>query len=211
MKKLSYAASAAAAALLLGLSVAPAASAHPQHGHARAIPFTHAEVTAADDGSYEITWNAPGTRHVQIRANGKVVAEGAGQGKATVRGLPTADRQWFDLVPSRGGSLRLADRLVKLSGTVNFRDAGGYRTTSGQWVRMGEIYRSDALDKLTADDLAELRRLGIRTVFDLRMEKERTDAPDRVPAGAQHVVADVFAGSPPSPPCRRPRRRPNRP
>ncbi|WP_328872193.1 hypothetical protein OHT76_19870 [Streptomyces sp. NBC_00287] len=29
----------------------------------------------------------------------------------TVRGPAAADRQWFDLVPERGGSLRLADRL----------------------------------------------------------------------------------------------------
>ncbi|MDG4858864.1 tyrosine-protein phosphatase [Streptomyces sp. T-3] len=195
--KISYVAASAATALLLGLAAAPTVSAHPGHGHAQAaIPFKAAEVTADDDGSYRITWNAPGTRHVQIRANGRVVAEGPGRGSATVRGLPAADRQWFDLVPNCGGSLRLADRLVKLSGTVNFRDAGGYRTASGQWVKMGEVYRSDALDKLTADDLAKLRRLGIRTVFDLRMEKERTDAPDRVPSGARHVVADVFAGSP---------------
>ncbi|WP_426405373.1 tyrosine-protein phosphatase [Streptomyces sp. R-07] len=91
--------------------------------------------------------------------------------------------------------MRLADRLVKLSGTVNLRDAGGYRTENGQWVKMGEVYRSDALDKLTAEDQATLRRLRIRTVFDLRVADERAKAPDKVPAGADYVVADVFAGS----------------
>lgn len=60
---------------------------------------------------------------------------------------------------------------------------------------MGEVYRSDSLEKLTDADLAKLKRLGVRTVFDLRMESERTAAPDRVPAGATHVVADVLAGS----------------
>ncbi|MFD7100318.1 tyrosine-protein phosphatase [Streptomyces xanthophaeus] len=112
-----------------------------------------------------------------------------------VRGLPSADRQWFDFEPDRGQGLRLADRLITLEGTANFRDAGGYRTTSGQWVKMGEIYRSDALDKLTANDLAKLQRLRVRTVFDLRMQDERTKAADKVPAGAAYVVADVFAGS----------------
>ncbi|MFG2645771.1 tyrosine-protein phosphatase [Streptomyces sp. NPDC048370] len=60
---------------------------------------------------------------------------------------------------------------IKLQGTVDFRDAGGYRTADGHWVEMGEIYRSDALNLLTADDLAKLKRLGVRTVFDLRRHR----------------------------------------
>ncbi|MFC5805340.1 tyrosine-protein phosphatase [Streptomyces formicae] len=192
----------AAAALLTGLVAPGAAAAHPHHspahhGQSRAeIPFTAATVTAGDDGSYTVSWNAPGVRKVSVRAGGRTVARGDGRDSVVVRGLPAADRQWFDLVPERGGSLRLADRLVRLEGTVNFRDAGGYRTRDGQWVKMGEIYRSDSLEKLTAGDLAKLARLGVRTVFDLRMESERTSAPDKVPAGATHVVADVIGDSP---------------
>jgi protein-tyrosine phosphatase len=174
---------------------APAASAHPaKTPHAQHIPFTAATVTAQPDGSFTIAWNAPGVRRVVIRAEGKTVASGGGRGEAVVRGLRAADRQWFDLEPDHGGSLRLADRLIKLDGTVNFRDAGGYRTADGRWVKMGEIYRSDALDKLTDADRAKLRRLGIKTVFDLRQTTERTAAPDRLPAGTDYVVADVLAG-----------------
>ncbi len=92
-----------------------------------------------DDGSYRVVWTAPGVRSVTVRANGHVVARGGARGDVTVRGLAAADRQWFDLVPARGGSLRLADRLVQLDGAVNFRDAGGYRTADGHWVKMGEI------------------------------------------------------------------------
>ncbi|MEW2174838.1 tyrosine-protein phosphatase [Streptomyces sp. NPDC005406] len=188
-----------AAALLAGLT-APTASAHAspaaaQGSNAR-IPFTAATVTASDDGSYTVQWKAPGVRRVAIRANGRTVATGGSTGRVAVRGLPAADRQWFDLVPEHGGSLRLADRLIALQGAVNFRDAGGYRTSDGHWVKMGEVYRSDSLDGLTTADLAKLRRLSVRTVFDLRMESERAAAPDRVPTGAQHVVADVLAGSP---------------
>ncbi|MGZ2362002.1 tyrosine-protein phosphatase [Streptomyces sp. 372A] len=191
-----------AAALLVGTAT-PAVSAHGNpspsdwgsHASPR-IPFTHAEVTARDDGSYIVEWNAPGVRRVAVVANGHTVATGDSTGKVTVRGLRPADRQWFDLVPERGDSLHLADRLVKLEGSVNFRDAGGYRTADGHWVKMGEIYRSDALDKLTDADLAKLRRLSIHTVYDLRTESERTAGADRVPPGAAHVVADVLGGSP---------------
>ncbi|MFE1150215.1 tyrosine-protein phosphatase [Streptomyces albidoflavus] len=185
-----------AAALLVGVA-APAVSAHgaPAQGpHAR-IPFTRAEVTAADDGSYTVEWQAPGVRYVSIKAGGRTVASGGATGKVVVRGLPAADRQWFDLVPGRGGSLRLADRLIALEGAVNFRDAGGYRTADGHWVKMGKIYRADALGRLTTADLAKLRRLSVRTVYDLRTESERAGAPDRVPAGGAYVVADVLAGS----------------
>ncbi|OQQ17372.1 hypothetical protein B0675_09755 [Streptomyces sp. M41(2017)] len=185
---------------------APAASAAPahapvrhgsgQHAASQRIPFTGATVTAGGDGSYRVVWTAPGVRHVVVRAAGRVVARGGATGDVTVRGLPAADRQWFDLVPEHGGSLRLADRLIKLDGAVNFRDAGGYRTADGHWVKMGEIYRSDALDKLTAADLAKLERLGIHAVYDLRMGSERSSAPDRVPSGATYTVADVLAGSP---------------
>ncbi|MFJ6697265.1 tyrosine-protein phosphatase [Streptomyces sp. NPDC091272] len=190
-----------AAAVLAGLT-APVATASPaarpsegRHASER-IPFTAAEVTAQRDGSYKITWKAPGVRRVAVRADGRTVALGGSVGSVVVRGLSgTPDRQWFDLVPDRGAELRLADRLVKLDGTVNFRDAGGYRTSDGQWVRMGVVYRTDALDKLTDADLAKLKRLGIDTDYDLRTASERTSAPDRVPAGARYVVADVIGGS----------------
>ncbi|MFJ3976230.1 tyrosine-protein phosphatase [Streptomyces sp. NPDC090021] len=191
MKKALLAATVVASALTATLITAPAAHA----GHRSAIPFTEATVTAAADGSFTLKWKAQGAGRVEIKANGKVVAKGGARGQAVVTGLPAADRQWFDFKPQHGRGLRLADRLIKLDGTANFRDAGGYRTGTGQWVRMGEVYRSDALDKLTSEDLAKLQRLRVRTVFDLRMQDERTKDADKVPAGAAYVVADVFAGS----------------
>ncbi|MGP2442255.1 tyrosine-protein phosphatase [Streptomyces sp. JW3] len=179
-----------AAALFTGIA-APAASAVPQGHSSREIPFTAAEVTAQDDGSYQVTWKAPGVRKVAVKVNGRTVAAGGATGSVVVKGLRAADRQWFDLVPERGGKLHLADRLIQLDGAVNFRDAGGYRTADGQWVKMGVVYRSDAWDKLTDADLAKLRRLGIDTDYDLRMTSERTAAPDRLPTGVTYVSANV--------------------
>ncbi|RSS70328.1 tyrosine-protein phosphatase [Streptomyces sp. WAC06614] len=198
MKKAILAATAATSAVGLSLVLAPTAGAHGVWGQDRAsVPFTAATVTAGADGSYTLTWaaDAARTRHVQIKANGRVVARGGASGRAVVTGLPAADRQWFDFAADHGRGLRLADRLVKLEGAVNFRDAGGYRTASGQWVKMGEVYRSDALGRLTPADEAKLRRLGVTTVFDLRTADERAKSPDKVPAGATYQVVDVFAGS----------------
>lgn len=183
------------------VSAAPArtalTSAHGQ-GDRRAtskIPFTSAQVTDNGDGSYSLQWTAERAREVVVRAAGRVVAKGGGSGHATVRGLPAADRQWFDFTPDKGESLRLADRRIALRGAVNFRDAGGYRTADGHWVRMGEIYRSDALGQLTDADLRKLHRLGIKLDIDLRTDEERAAAPDRLPAGTRYTVANVLGAS----------------
>ncbi|MER5936944.1 tyrosine-protein phosphatase [Streptomyces sp. NPDC001928] len=193
MKNLIRAGAALALTAAAASATATSATARPSTTHR--IPFTAATVTGNADGSFRIVWNAPGVRKVTVMAAGKAVARGGSRGDVTVRGLAAADRQWFDLVPERGGSLHLADRLIKLDGAVNFRDAGGYRTKDGHWVKMGEVYRSDALNHLTAADLAKLERLGIDAVYDLRMESERTADPDRVPAGATYTVADVMGDS----------------
>ncbi|MEV0845282.1 tyrosine-protein phosphatase [Streptomyces sp. NPDC049954] len=159
------------------------------------IPFTSARVTDNGDGSYSLQWTAQRTRKVVVRAAGRVVAQGGGSGHATVRGLPAADRQWFDFTPGKGEPLRLADRRIALQGAVNFRDAGGYRTADGHWVKMGEVYRSGALDQLTDADLRKLRRLGIKLDIDLRTDEERATAPDRLPAGTRYTVANVMGAS----------------
>ncbi|MFF1909679.1 tyrosine-protein phosphatase [Kitasatospora sp. NPDC058218] len=177
-------------------SPAPAAARHSAH----AIPFTAAAVTQQADGGFTLTWTAPGARGVTVYAgtdpddirHRKAVAKGAGSATVTVTGLGPADRWYFELVPDRGEPLVVADRSLHLASAPNFRDAGGYRTADGQWVRMGVVYRSGDLSKLTDPDLAKLRRLGIRTVFDLRTPTEQKTAPDRLPAGATAVNANVL-------------------
>jgi len=62
--------------------------------------------------------------------------------------------------------------LITFSGCPNFRDLGGHSTTDGRRVRTGRIFRSDSLHGLTDDDLTEVRRLGVVTVYDLRMQDE---------------------------------------
>lgn len=57
--------------------------------------------------------------------------------------------------------------------TVNWRDVGGLRTTTGDVVRHGRLFRSDTLQDLTAEDVEVITgRLGVRTVIDLRLRDE---------------------------------------
>lgn len=99
-------------------------------------------------------------------------------------------------VPPAAGDTT-AERGLNLSGVVNARDAGGYRTTDGRWVRTGLVLRTGALDKATDDDLANLTARGVRVVADLRTAYERAAGPDRVPAGAIGTTRDVMAQATP--------------
>jgi protein-tyrosine phosphatase len=63
-------------------------------------------------------------------------------------------------------------RLVPLEGSFNFRDLGGYPGLNGRQTRWGRLYRADALHELTEEDVVQLRLLGLRTVIDLRTERE---------------------------------------
>ncbi|WP_436529810.1 tyrosine-protein phosphatase [Actinoplanes sp. HUAS TT8] len=208
--KLINACLACAVALSAGLTAAPA-SAHDRTGHHAShqdqsqhrIPFTAATVTQNADGTFTITWSAPGARNVTIYAgkaqdrieHHKPVARGGEKATVTVKNLGEADRWWFELVPDRGESLTLADRSLHLASAPNFRDAGGYRTADGRWVRMGVIYRSNSLAALTGADVAELRRLGIRTDIDFRTPSEIATGADRIPAGVTYLNLNVIGTS----------------
>jgi protein-tyrosine phosphatase len=65
------------------------------------------------------------------------------------------------------------DRHIEFEGTFNFRDIGGYRTESGGSVRWRRVFRSGALDEMTARDQARARdEFGLSTVIDLRHPDE---------------------------------------
>ncbi len=63
-------------------------------------------------------------------------------------------------------------RIVDFGTVFNFRDLGGYRTSTGATVRRGRLYRADGLFRLSGPDLARFAALGIRTAVDLRRPDE---------------------------------------
>jgi protein-tyrosine phosphatase len=65
------------------------------------------------------------------------------------------------------------DRQIPLIGCHNFRDLGGYPTTDGAMLRWRQLFRSDGLEQLTAEDVSHLRfDLRIGDVIDLRSSGE---------------------------------------
>jgi protein-tyrosine phosphatase len=79
---------------------------------------------------------------------------------------------------------------LSLTGAPNFRDLGGYATTSGRLVRRHRLFRSDHLGHLVAPDLALLSStLGSNVrVLDLRGETERLPTPCAIPGATVHSL-----------------------
>src|SRR5688500_754674 len=74
-----------------------------------------------------------------------------------------------DIAELRDHSTR---RHVVLQAVHNFRDLGGYTTDGGHRTRWGVLYRADGLGRLSTSDFDTIRRLGLRTVIDLRSADE---------------------------------------
>jgi protein-tyrosine phosphatase len=85
----------------------------------------------------------------------------------------------------------LAERVLRLEGSVNLRDIGGYVTRSGQMVRWGQVYRSGTLIDLTSNDWDYLKQLNIQTVCDFRSHDEVLQEPDTLPAGIRYLHQPV--------------------
>lgn len=87
--------------------------------------------------------------------------------------------------------MHVAER-IPIPGTFNFRDIGGWPTSSGT-VSRGLLYRSDGLHNLTDASRAALRELNLRTVIDLREERESHRAPDALDGlDVEHISLPVF-------------------
>ena len=67
-------------------------------------------------------------------------------------------------------------RLIGLEAVHNFRDLGGYATADGRSTRWRTLFRSDGLYRLRgADDMSRVMQLGLKSVIDLRTEREQRE------------------------------------
>jgi protein-tyrosine phosphatase len=69
------------------------------------------------------------------------------------------------------------NRHLRIPGTRNLRDVGGYPAGEGRRTRWRTLYRTDSLDRLPPESQSTLLDLGLRQVIDLRWPNELVDAP----------------------------------
>ena len=88
-------------------------------------------------------------------------------------------------------------RHLKVDGSYNVRDLGGYETVSGRRTRWGQLLRADSLHRLQEPAKEVLLDYGLRTVIDLRRSAELQTLPDpffgsdRVTYFHQNMVGDA--------------------
>lgn len=70
---------------------------------------------------------------------------------------------------------------------TNFRDLGGYETTSGKHVKHGIFYRSSPIIFQSDEDRCTFRDLNMKTILDLRSEQEANAAPNDVIEGCNNI------------------------
>ncbi|HEU5013442.1 MAG TPA: tyrosine-protein phosphatase [Roseiflexaceae bacterium] len=73
---------------------------------------------------------------------------------------------------------KAGQRHIRLAGTHNLRDVGGYPTVEGRQTRWGALLRSDSLQALLTESQQALVTAGLQTVIDLRSEEEITRWPN---------------------------------
>ena len=82
----------------------------------------------------------------------------------------------FGLVPPPDVSVTyrpaLDERHLRLAGTRNLRDVGGYPAGDGRETRWRTLLRTDALDQLPVASQQSLHELGVRQVIDVRWAHE---------------------------------------
>ena len=169
----------------------------------------YVEIDTQTDGSRLVRWQLEGEPVAVDIATGPTPDQLDHQHHSTVTAGQTVlelpggpGRRYVSVAPHQGGpAVVAADRRVPFEGIANFRDLGGYRTVSGSVVRWGLVFRADALHGMSANDLALYEDLGLRAVYDLRGEVERTERPDPVPSRPLTVIGrPTDAGTPAAPP-----------
>lgn len=68
-------------------------------------------------------------------------------------------------------------RHYRFEGIENFRDIGGYECSYGL-TQPGVIFRSGSLGYASKNDIEKLKTFGIKSVLDLRSEKDKADYPN---------------------------------
>jgi protein-tyrosine phosphatase len=153
-------------------------------------------------GNLRVRWQLDGAGPVEVavgptpeaidHASPVAVVDGT---DVLLRGLGPG-RHYVSVAPAGSGSAVVAaERLVSLEGTLNFRDLGGYRTGDGGRTRWGRVFRSDALHALTVEDVALVGQLGLRVVYDLRHEVERSRQPSALPDSVRAEVLSIGGAS----------------
>jgi protein-tyrosine phosphatase len=82
----------------------------------------------------------------------------------------------------------LRSRDLIWDGCLNVRDLGGHPTEDGRETKFGAVVRADSVRQLSDEGWQALADYGIRTIVDLRTERElEADPPAELPVDVLHI------------------------
>lgn len=84
------------------------------------------------------------------------------------------------------------DRILPLKSAVNYREMGGYKTTTGYTTKWHKLIRCGSLSYLSKKDVSYIYDYGTRYIIDFRSNSETSIYPDKKIAGVTHVNAQVY-------------------
>lgn len=154
--------------------------------------MTQPFIVRYQNGVYEIT-RGPGMKDSRL----SVDRDPEGRSREYIRTLSEektmlpspapGERFYFFLEGEDGSVLTAASRGMEIAGVENFRDLGGYPAQDGRTVKWGRFFRGGPLYGLNDQERAAVAGLGLKKLFDYRTKREAEQAPDTVPAGAEHI------------------------
>ncbi len=124
-----------------------------------------------------------------------IAAAPISDGKMVVITDDPSRRYYYTMVFNNKYRVKVATRNINIPGIQNFRDLGGYRSsTTGRNIRWGMLYRSAQIDSLSCAAQRELRNIGIKTIIDLRTPEELNSCPP-IQEGFHVVHIPIATGS----------------
>lgn len=144
-------------------------------------------VTRTDTNNLQIIWENKNPitiykseRPDELLNKDMIISKNDKSGSFLVK-ADTNSRQYFILIDEEDKQvLKTAERVLPLATGSNFRDIGGYATSSGKHVKWGKIYRSGGSPLLDAIDQDKIAKLNLKQIYDLRSSEERVLAPTKI-------------------------------
>lgn len=94
--------------------------------------------------------------------------------------LALKERIYFILDDDSGQTPYLfGEQTLPIQGMTNLRDCGGYIGKGGKRLKWGMLYRSNHLHSINNDSINYMRKLGIKTIVDLRSFNEIIKSPNK--------------------------------